>query len=308
MIRYIQHRELDLRKWDECITNSLNGTIYACSWYLNVACEKWDDLVEDDYDCVMPLPFRKKMGFSYIFPPSMTQQLGVFSSKIITENKVQEFIKSIPSKFKYCEINLNHGNPILTKEINITPRINLELNLSLPFAELYPAFSENTRRNIRKASALDLRIDKNDDISNLIQLFRESKGSEIKTLPGDFYSVVEKVSKQLLQRHQAQIWEIFMNNKLCAGVMFAFNRNRAYFLFSAANIKAKENGLMHFLISSFIEENAGKDIILDFEGSDNKNLARFYKSFGAVEKNYVKIIVNRLPDILFSMAQTIRKK
>ena len=39
----------------------------------------WDALVEDDYVSVMPLPYRKKMGVTYIFPPTMTQQLGVFS-------------------------------------------------------------------------------------------------------------------------------------------------------------------------------------------------------------------------------------
>jgi dTDP-4-amino-4,6-dideoxygalactose transaminase len=65
---------------------ALNGNIYAYSWYLNNVCEKWDTLVEDDYVSVMPLPYRKKMGVTYIFPPTITQQLGVFSHENISEN------------------------------------------------------------------------------------------------------------------------------------------------------------------------------------------------------------------------------
>ena len=65
---------------------------------------------------------------------------------------------------------------------------------------------------------------------------------------------------------------------------------------------------MHHVINTFIRENAGKNLVLDFEGSDHKNLARFYKSFGACEKNYNKIIINRIPNLLFSMARAIRNK
>jgi hypothetical protein len=308
MIRYIKHKEIDYKKWDACIDNALNGNIYTYSWYLDTVCERWDALIEGDYEALMPLPFRKKMGVNYIFPPTMTQQLGICSLETITENKILEFISCIPAKFKYCELNLNQYNHIQTDKLKITTHTNLELDLNPSYLNLIRAFSENTRRNIRKASVLNLQIQKNGNISNLIKLFKDSKAPEIKTLPGDFYAVVEKISQQLLLRNQAQIWEVKIDNELSAGVMFVFGHNKAYFLFSAANKLAKENNLMHFIVNTFIEENSGKNLLLDFEGSDNKNLARFYKSFGATEKNYKKIIVNRLPGALVSLIRKIHKK
>ncbi len=52
---------------------------------------------------------------------------------------------------------------------------------------------------------------------------------------------------------------------------------------------------MPFLIDSFIRQNAGKNITLDFEGSNDLNLARFYKSFGSKECAYQQVKINRLP-------------
>ena len=40
---------------------------------------------------------------------------------------------------------------------------------------------------------------------------------------------------------------------------------------------------------------AGKDLILDFEGSDIETLALFYNGFGAVKENYPIVRWNRLP-------------
>lgn len=308
MIQYIRYKEIDFRKWDTCIDKSLNGNIYSYSWYLSATCEEWDALIDGDYEIVMPLPYRQKMGINYVFPPTMTQQLGLFSKENITTEKVQQFIKSIPSKFKYCEIKLNHFNTVENKNLLTTLHTNLELDLNHPYHELLAGYSENTRRNLRKTDQVNIRVWKNGDIRNLLQLFKNTKATELKNLPGDFYSTTEKVATKLLQLGQAEVWEVSINVDLCAGVLFAFSHNKAYFLFSAATTLAKENNIMHFLINKFIEENANKQLILDFEGSDNKNLARFYKSFGATEKNYEEIIINKLPALLFSLAKTLKKK
>ena len=67
------------------------------------------------------------------------------------------------------------------------------------------------------------------------------------------------------------------------------------FIFSGANEEAKEKGAMFFLLDSFIKENAQKNITLDFEGSNDENLARFYKGFGSKECVYLHLRRNRLP-------------
>ncbi|MEI6123941.1 MAG: GNAT family N-acetyltransferase [Bacteroidota bacterium] len=307
MIQHLKHGNIDKTKWDACIAAAPNGNIYAFSEYLNCACESWDALVEGDYDWVMPLPYRRKFGIMYVFPPSMTQQLGVFSAHPVTESKMQQFLDALPEKFRFCRTNLNQGNVADAKQNNVTLHTNLELALNLPYDQLFGLFSENTQRNIRKAAKLNLSIQKYGDLTQLIQLFAQNKGKTLAALPDDFYEVVQKVHTLLAAKQQAEIWEVYCGEMLCGAVLFGYYQSKAYFLFSAANAKGKEVGAMPYLVDQFIRHHAASMVTLDFEGSDSPSLARFYRSFGAVEKNYQQVIVNKLPLIVNSFIKMIGK-
>jgi hypothetical protein len=69
-------------------------------------------------------------------------------------------------------------------------------------------------------------------------------------------------------------------------------------LFSGRDTRAQEPGIMHFLLDHCIREHAGKPIILDFEGSNNEGLGRFYAGFGAQLFHYTHLKINRLPYLL----------
>lgn len=307
MIRFLPHNDIDKAKWDACIGNSVNGNVYAFSWYLDNACERWGALVEDDYFSVMPLPYRKKAGFQYIFPPSLVQQLGIFSVEEISSSKVAEFIHEIPSKFKYAEIYLNHNNPVEKLTVTKKVHVNLELSLNKPYDELQRNYAENLRRILKKIPEHIFTIKKEGDTQELIDLFKNNQAKKIGSLPKDFYQVLERISNVSKEKNLMQLWQVFHEGKLCAGVMFIFGFHKAIFLFSANNDTGKELHAMHFLIDRFIHENSGKKLSLDFEGSDNESLARFYRSFGAIEKNYSGITFSRWPQFVINSLKFVLK-
>ncbi|HNW70330.1 MAG TPA: hypothetical protein PKI01_08005 [Bacteroidales bacterium] len=307
MIRHLPYNDIDKAKWDACIGKSVNGNIYAYSWYLDSACERWDALVEDDYHSVMPLPCRKKAGFQYIFPPSLVQQLGIFSVEEISASKVAEFIHEIPSKFKYAEINLNHHNPVEKLTATIKTHVNLELGLNKAYDELQRNYAENLRRTLKKIPENIFIVKKEGDTQELIELFKNNQAKKIALLPKDFYQVLERVSNVAKEKKMMQLWQVFHEGKHCAGVLFIFGFQKAIFLFSANNDTGKELHTMHFLIDRFIRENSGKELTLDFEGSDNKSLARFYRSFGATEKNYNGITLSRWPQFVINSIKSVLK-
>ena len=84
-------------------------------------------------------------------------------------------------------------------------------------------------------------------------------------------------------------------DKFLAGAFFITYRNRAVFLFSANTEEGRDARAMYGIIDRFILENAGGELILDFEGSNNQDLARFYKSFGGKNFDYPGLRINRLP-------------
>jgi hypothetical protein len=135
-IKYYKHKQINKKSWDACITRSINGISYAYSWYLDLACPGWDALVEGDYECVMPLPNRSKFGIRYVYPPYFIQQLGLFSTEILSEERVHTFLQAIPSSFRYVQQNLNTFNKLKHDGFEVKQRLTHELDLIPAYALL----------------------------------------------------------------------------------------------------------------------------------------------------------------------------
>lgn len=297
MIHYLKHPEIDKEKWDNIIRSSQNSLIYAYSWYLDIVSPNWDALVNDDFTSIMPLTNNKKFGINYLFPPFFVQQLGVFSLSDVKAAEVDSFINAIPEKYQYIEILMNSTNVSQSYSKSINLNNNLELLLDRNYEALFNSYSENTRRSVKKASKNDLMEVSLDDPSPVIDLFRNNRGKSTK-LKDKHYALFKKLCNASSQNISIELKGIKAQGELIAGAVFFIDKKRVIFIFSGAADEAKEKRAMFFLIDNFIKRNAGSDLILDFEGSNNENLARFYKGFGASEKPYPVLKINRLPKLL----------
>ena len=68
-IKYLKHNQIDKQKWDSAIENARNGLVYVLSWFLDIVSPDWDALVYGDYEVVMPLTYRNKLGVKYLYQP-----------------------------------------------------------------------------------------------------------------------------------------------------------------------------------------------------------------------------------------------
>ncbi|MHC1708514.1 MAG: hypothetical protein AB9842_13475 [Bacteroidales bacterium] len=296
MIRYLRHKEIDASKWDHCISHSVNGIVYAYSWYLDTVCDQWDALVEGDYDRVFPLTYRKKLGIRYLYQPCFSQQLGIFSNSHLTPSITDNFLDHVPPQFKLIEIQLNSYNEPAHAGFSIRMRPNLELDLILPYEELSKSYSQNLKRNLKAAGEEEWNINKENHITDIITLFRENRGKNIETLTEDDYRRLQILCTECLRRQSLIVLTATDKKRnLHAGVMFIKSQHRIILLFSANDAYAREKGAMPLLIDRLIQEHSNSSYILDFEGSENPNLARFYASFGAKQFNYPFIHRDILP-------------
>lgn len=295
MIKYLRHQEINKQKWDECIQNSPNGLIYAHSWYLDIVCPGWEALVEDNYDSVLPLPMAKKYGYTYSYQPPFTQQLGLFSIHEIPEGKTADFISAIPSHYRYIEMHLNEKNQFSSPSFAIQERVTYLLDMNRSYAEIAGAYSSQTKRNLKKALVSAHTIIQSARPLRTVKLFKDNRGLQHE-LPVAFYAVIEQLVEMLTYR--GLIYSGGVNNReneMCAGAFFVKSKNRDIFLFSGADKNAYDSHAMTLLINNYIEEHAGSPVILDFEGSMDTDLARFYSGFGSVKKTYLMIRRNTLP-------------
>ncbi|MFH1005013.1 MAG: GNAT family N-acetyltransferase [Bacteroidota bacterium] len=164
---------------------------------------------------------------------------------------------------------------------------------------MYNNYSDNAKRNIKKAVKNNIQVEKNISPLSVINLFRENTGRKLKNLKDRNYHILNQLIQECISRGHAEVWGVLTKEKkLCAGIFWIKTNDRCIFHFSATNHEAKKNGSMFLLIDTFIREHAEKKIILDFEGSNKKNLAQFYKSFGAMECVYLQARKNNLPLIV----------
>jgi Acetyltransferase (GNAT) domain len=297
-IKYISHAEIDKHKWDDCVQHATNGLIYAYSWYLDAMTDHWDALVLNDYETIMPLTWNKKYGVHYLFQPYFCASLGLFSKYEITAAVTEAFLKKIPKRFRYIDIYLNHNNLFAVDGYSLTERVNYILSLNKPYTEIAEQYRTNLKRNIRKAEQTSLAAKQNIPVEDIISLAKETM-QRVSAISDEQLDRFKKLFSIAEEKQLAETLGIYNNNgQLLASAVFLFSHKRWYYILVGNHPNGKTLGASHYLIDRFIAAHAGTDTILDFEGSDIRNLAFFYSSFGATEERYPALRMNRLPKLL----------
>ena len=292
-IKYIKHQNINAEKWDECVDNAANHRVYATHWHLDRTAEYWEALVLGDYEYVMPLPVKRKWGISYVYQPLYCQQLGIFPTP--GEEIARQFYKALKANFKYIDTQLNSKVPSVLPEhkMVISPRKNFLLALNMNYAGLFEAYSTNTRRNLAKADKNKLHV-----VPGIsLREYMEFKSAN---MPVKLSAKAMENLKRLIAYGQykgmGKIYGVYTpGNELCAAVYFCRYKERMIYLNAVSNALGKEKGAMFALIDRFIQENAGKNLAIDFEGSMIPGLARFYRGFGAFPETYFQLKYNGLP-------------
>lgn len=216
-IQYTKHSGIDFTKWDDCIRNSLNGIVYAYSWYLNIVAGEWDAIVCDDYSIVFPLVKNRKFGISYIYQPFFTQQLGAFSATKVDMQTLELIIDSIPQRFKYKDISLNLYNRLDSSKFSLKNRVTYQLDLVQPYFTLSSGYNENTRRNISKAVAMGVKVDKRLPVDEFIEFYKRNLAV---ALAAKEFVKLRKVVQLSIDRKEGEIYASYTAQGLLCAAAF----------------------------------------------------------------------------------------
>ncbi|MBI3137841.1 MAG: GNAT family N-acetyltransferase [Sphingobacteriales bacterium] len=292
-IQHLTHPAIDRQKWDACIDRSSNGLIYAHSFYLDTMAIQWDALVLNNYEAVMPLTWNRKYGISYLYQPFLAAQLGIFGNNLAGQ-VIHHFIQSIPASFRYIDIYLNSGNLAAAPGEFLLRRDNYVLDLNPPYEKLYNNYRDTTRRNIKKARQAGCLVQKNIAVEKIIALALQQMRLHDKAVEENI-NRFRKLFRLLQEQKKTVTYGITLGEELLASAVFFFSHSRAYYILVGNHPNGKTIGASHALIDAFISDHAEQPLLLDFEGSDIRNLAFFYSSFGAVQEIYPALKINRLP-------------
>jgi hypothetical protein len=295
-IKYIHREHLDEEKYNQCIDSSLQSKIYAFSWYLDIVCDTWDVLVLNDYEAVMPIPWRKKYGIKYVYPPFWVLQLGVFSNEVIDEN---EFLTPLFNKFKFVELRMNTCNNFELYPEFLQLKQCQKLVFNTTYSSTLSHYRKDRKKDLQKAAAADLIEKWNDHPSNLIQLFKNNIGKRTPNIKETDYENLEKLIAICIEKKIGEILSVYdKENKLVASVFLLKHKNSITKLISSTDINYRKNGANTFLIDRVIFKYHKDFSVFNFGGSSIKSVASFSKSFGAETEKYHQLKMNKLPKFL----------
>jgi hypothetical protein len=303
-IRHLKRQEIDIARWDTCISQSTNQLLYARHFYLDaITAGQWDALVLEDYEAVMPLTWRRKWGTGYLCQPAFTQQTGIFSPSMITPGMIDAFLAAATRHYRFAEIYLNYGNPHPSFRVHE----NLVLPLDEPYSLLESRYKKDLLRNLRLAAAAGLAYTQDLDPDMAIEAYRGQYAARHPNIRPEDYTRFRKLCLSLKSatppipgptpqpKAELILRAAVSSGQLCATALLIRDSSRLYLLQSTTPPAGRKLEANHFLIDQIIREYAGTGLVLDFEGSDLPGIAYFYTNFGAIRQPYFFHRHNRLP-------------
>lgn len=295
-IRHLKREEIDTFKWDRCVTEAPNGWLYARSFYLD-GFGHWTALVRGDYEYIMPLPVKRKLGIHYIHIPPFTGQLGIIGKDPVTQSLTDEFIRRIPASFTLVDIMLNEGNPSPTLPgIRRKEKTNLILSLQEDYTSIYKQYSRDAKKNLRRTQPMDLTPCFDIDMGTIIRLYRAAYGKKNRDIASADYDKMARLGDQCIRNGSGFTMGIrHREGALLAAAFFGIDEKRIYYILGAPGGKGKASNAIHNLIDEVIKKYAGTGITFDFEGSDIPSVAAFYRKFSPQTRHYDFVQVIRSP-------------
>jgi hypothetical protein len=291
LIAYLASYQIDKSKWDQCIAKSSSSNIYASSLYLDTMADHWQGLVINDYDAVMPLPWRRKIGIRYYYTPAFVQQLGLFGNAVNDQN----IIKTIQAFASYGDYMLNEENHISTLN-DLESCTNLTIDLSVKYDTIYNNYTKDLIRNLKKAAKESFTYKEDESIESNIRLYQSMYAQRTVHVKEKDYQHFIQLCQLLKKKGQCLTRKVTdSSGNLLAVMLLLKDTHRLYNVINITTEAGRRRKANHFLMDRIINEFAGTALYFDFEGSDLPGVKSFYETFSAVNQPYYHWHFNKLP-------------
>lgn len=295
MLKHIHHSEIDKKKWDAKVASIPYTPFYFLYDYLSSICN-WNAIVievENEYSLILPLPFQTKFGLKYLYQPFFCQQLGPLFDGGIDKKTWSDLSKSIKNNYLYGTMQWSENqvsNPVFFSEKRV--------NLTLPLGELYNVlelnYNKNRKRVLKRLKQEDYIIECTEienDINLCIDDFCKQLGGRFENVKEENYDKLKYALSKISNTAKLYVVKVILRGETCSEVLFVeFNHRITYLL--AYTVEAyTSTGVGSLIVDVVIKNNQHTTKKIDFEGGEIEGIAKFYKSFGAKEENYHKILL-----------------
>lgn len=290
-IDIIPSHQLNKEKWDDCVDRSINNLIYAHADYLDALADNWHGIVVNDYDGVMPIPWRKKLGIRYCYDVPFIQQLGYFITSDIDHTALFDAFYSF---IKYGHYNFNYVNKAIADVAGVKTAANFIIDL-VDRETLENNFTKGFKQSLKNTEGYNFRYIIASPVE-AIEMYRHLYEEDLKNLSESDYKNLVQLTKNLSGQNLCLARKIInKSGETISIVLLLKDKKRLYNIINATDSEGRKTEANYFLYAQVMDEFAGKGLLLDLEGSEIPGVKSFYKKLGAIDQPYYRMHINNLP-------------
>ena len=290
-IDIIPSYKIDKHKWDDCIYKSGNSLIYDQSYYLEAMADNWHGIVVNDYECVMPVAWRKKLGMRYCYDVPFIQQLGYFNTT--AEINHTQLMESFFSFIKYGHYNFNYSNNAIAESSGVKTATNFIVDLT--GKDIADNFTKSFKQSLQNSLKYHLEyietatgepIEMHKELyNNKVRMYRRGDHINFMRLAEELSGSGKCFARKIINKegHTLSI------------VLLLKDERRLYNMINVTNDEGRKKEANYFLYAQLFDEFAGNGLLFDLEGSELAGVKSFYKKFGAANQPYYRMSINNLP-------------
>lgn len=295
-IRYLKSNEIDVVQWDKKIHKSVNASVFAYSWYLDIVCSNWDALVDESLDTLMPLPYVERGGRRFLIQPPLTYHLGIYSSDILQRKLSDLFVQQAATRFEYAKLVLNKYNDFSpSRNLRKLQHSLFELDLIANYTQLYSHYQIIVCLHLN-AFHKKYNILSGLQPGDMVQFLKTRPQITLGNLGVEVIPLLQKLTAALYRYRMCETIGVFDQHNALVAFFIAVSSNlKLSLLYFAVEKSHSKQMLFSGVIDYLIQHQCEKNLTLEIDTLANSDLEAVCRGVGASITSRPVLSVNSLP-------------
>lgn len=266
--------------WDVIIIEENDNVLGTLAYYLNDIDENLE---------IRKAPLTQNNGIIYYYPQGLKYDRMLSFEYKVADAVIDKLEELTIKKFRqYFHHTFTNWLPFYWRGYLQSTRYTYIIEDTSNLDELYESFNGNVRKHLKKAKEI-VTVKSGMTSKDFYDLNEQTYIRQGLDIPYSF-ELFNNLYKNLMDNNCLEIlYALDNNDNVHSAALFAYDKTSVYYLMSGSVEDFRDSQSLTLLIYEGIKlaNRLGKSF--DFEGSMKKNIERFFRQFGAVQKQYFDI-------------------
>lgn len=266
--------------WDVIVVEENNNIVGTLAYYLNN--------IEDEVE-IRKAPLTQNNGIIYYYPKGLKYDRMLSFEYKVADAVIDELEKLNIKRFRqYFHHSFSNWLPFYWRGYSQSTRYTYIIEDTSNLEQLYNSFNGNVRKHLKKAKEI-VTVNRGMGSKAFYELNEKTYIRQGVDIPYSF-ELFNKLYENLARNEALEVfYAVDQGENIHSAALFAWDSKSVYYLMSGSVEELRDSQSLTLLIYEGIKlaNRLGKSF--DFEGSMKKNIERFFRQFGAEQKQYFDI-------------------